>query len=266
MNRQLEILITNDDGVQARGIHTLAKLMSHYGHVTVVAPRFGQSGKGTALTMDEPLHFQEAGTEEGIRYYWVDGSPIDCVKMAIFELFPDRSPDLLMSGINHGSNASVASVYSGTLGACQEGALYLIPSIGFSINSHSPNVNFSVVEHFGRRILDRLLKKEGEGYAIDIQPGTYLNVNFPKLPIEAIRGIRFARQGRGQWIQEFDKRCDPHGRPYYWMSGLFKTLDQQPDQADHLLVDEGWITIVPHRVDNTDYEALARYRDQYSDL
>lgn len=263
MNKTLEILITNDDGVQAKGIHTLARLMSRYGNVTVVAPRFGQSGKGTALTMDQPLHFQEVGLEDNVRYYWVDGSPVDCVKMAIFELFSDRFPDLLVSGVNHGSNASAASVYSGTLGACQEGALYEIPSIGFSINSHSPNVDLSAVEHYLPQIMERLLIAREDGYAIDIRPGTYLNINFPKLPVAEIQGIRFARQGKGQWVQEFDKRNDPHGRPYYWMSGLFKNLDEDRTSADHLLVDDAWISIVPHRVDNTDYEALAHYQQSF---
>lgn len=268
MNQPMEILITNDDGIQARGIRTLAQLMSHYGNVTVVAPKYGQSGKGTALTMDEPLRFSpvpnDPDTAPNIRFFWVEGSPVDCVKMAIFELFQDRLPDLLMSGINHGTNSSAASVYSGTLGACQEGALYDIPSIGFSIDSHSPNVDFSAVTHFGKIILDRLIRQDETGLHIDIKPGTYVNVNFPKLPIDQIKGIRLARQGRGQWIQEFDKRQDPHGRTYYWMCGLFQSLETDPAaDGDHVLLQDNWVTLVPHRIDNTDYAELERYRKQW---
>lgn len=254
MDSSLEILITNDDGYRARGIRTLARIMSRFGRVTVVAPEAGQSGKSTALTIDTPLHFRDTGTEDGIRYCCVDGTPADCVKMAVFELFPERLPGLLVSGINHGSNASAAAVYSGTLGACQEGTLYGIPSIGFSLDTHRPDADFSAVESLAPRLVSYFLEHP-------VPAGTYLNINFPDLPADRIRGIRAARQGAGQWIREFEKRTDPHGRPYYWMSGLFNNLDRSGTDADHLLVKEGYVTVVPHRLDTTDYETMEAIRN-----
>lgn len=161
-------------------------------------------------------------------------------------------PDLLVSGINHGSNASAASIYSGTLGATTEGTIYDIPSIGLSINTHDEDPDFTAVLHYSRRLVRRVLD---EG----LRRGIFLNVNFPNLPLDQIRGIRMARQGMGRWINEFDHRVTLRGKHYFWMVGEFE--DEEPlgaRDADHHLVDAGYISVVPHRIDTTDYEEMER--------
>jgi len=260
-----EILVTNDDGFRARGINVLAQMLREYGNVTVVAPYEPQSGKSVSLTLDKPLFIDRPGKElaaEGLgslRIYWLSGTPADCAKLGInLFLHEGRLPDLLVSGINHGSNASAASIYSGTLGATVEGALYGIPSVGFSINTHDENPDFSGVLHYGRIILDKVL---ADGLRKDV----YLNVNFPAIPKDQVRGIRMARQGAGRWVKEFDHRVNLRGRHYFWMVGEFEDEEAvgTPD-ADHHVVDSGFVSIVPHRIDTTDYEEMERLRQLWN--
>ena len=256
-----EILVTNDDGFRARGINVLARMLREYGNVTVVAPYEPQSGKSVSLTLDKPLFIerpvQEPGTESlgTLRLYTFSGTPADCAKLGInLYIHEGRLPDLLVSGINHGSNASAASIYSGTLGATVEGALYGIPSVGFSINTHAEDPDFEGILFYGRQILEKVLE---DGMRKDI----YLNVNFPAIPKDQIRGIRMARQGAGRWVKEFDHRVNLRGRHYFWMVGEFE--DEEPvgaPDADHHLVDSGFISIVPHRIDTTDYDEMERLR------
>ncbi len=255
----LEILVTNDDGFYSKGINTLAELLSKYGNITVLAPKEGQSGKSVALTLENTIrihHVDKKETDNGhINIYSLTGTPADCVKMAMNRFFKKKKPDLLVSGINHGSNASAGAIYSGTLGACAEGTLYGIPSIGFSLDSHSHNPDFSGVEAYIEKIIDNCLK-------FPAKKGVYLNINFPDLPAEKIKGIRFATQGKGIWINEFEERTDPHGRDYYWMKGDFINQDTT-ETADHLLLQEGYITIVPHKVDSTDEAEIARLSEKW---
>lgn len=256
----LEILVTNDDGFYSKGINTLAELLSKYGNITVLAPKEGQSGKSVALTLETTLRVNPVGvkeTEKGqINIYSLTGTPADCVKMAMNKFFQTKKPDLLVSGINHGSNASAAAIYSGTLGACAEGTLYGIPSIGISLDSHSHDADFSGIEANIYKILDNYLKYPAK-------EGTYLNINFPDLSPDKIKGIKFATQGKGIWINEFEERIDPHGRDYYWMKGDFLNQDSSKT-ADHLLLEEGYITIVPHKVDSTDMDEIKRLGSQWS--
>ncbi|MCF0173493.1 MAG: 5'/3'-nucleotidase SurE [Bacteroidales bacterium] len=260
-----EILITNDDSISAEGIKVLVKLMRRYGDVTVISPRNPQSAKGTSLTMETPLHLthlQDLPSGEGlgsVRVFTLDGTPTDCTKMGM-NLFIDegRMPDFLASGINHGSNASAAVLYSGTVGAAIEAAIYGIPSIAFSIATHDANPDFSIVEDNFDAIMERFLK-------FPPRKNTYLNVNFPDRPAEECRGIRFATQGRGRWIKEFAKETNPRGAEVYWMVGEFLNLADGDDCTDdHLLNNDGIISIVPHHIDTTDYaeyERLARLWD-----
>jgi len=258
--KHIEILVTNDDGLNARGVKEAATLMRTYGNVTVVAPSEPQSGKSASISLENTLRLnliESVPAEEGLgslRVYSFTGTPVDCVKMGV-NLFinEDRMPDLLVSGINHGSNASVASIYSGTLGAAAEGAVYDIPSIGLSMNTHKAEPDFEGVLHYSRIIMDKLLKT-------GISKGIYLNVNFPNIPLEEIKGLKIGHQGHGRWVREFEKRTDPRGREYYWIIGRFLNLDKAPD-ADHNLVDDGYVSIVPHRIDNTDYQEIERLRD-----
>ena len=212
----LEILVTNDDGFYSKGINTLAELLSGYGNVTVIAPKEGQSGKSVALSLENTIRvypIRKKATENGhIDIYSLSGTPADCVKMAMNKFFKDKKPDILVSGINHGSNASAGSIYSGTLGACIEGTLYEIPSIGISLDSHNHDADFSGIEFYFKKILDNFLKNP-------VKKGTYLNINFPDLTPDKIKGIKFATQGKGIWVNEFEERKDPNGRDYFWMKG-----------------------------------------------
>ncbi len=245
------ILITNDDGVKSKGISALIEMMRPYGELTVVAPFEAQSGMSAALTIGKPLRLTELKIEEGLKVYACSGTPADCVKMAMNQLFINDIPDLLVSGINHGSNASIASLYSGTLGAASEGTVYGIPSIGLSLCSHDPKADFSAALHFGKIILDRFLEEP-------TKPNIFLNINFPDLSIEKIKGIKFSHQGKGQWIKEFEERKDPYGFNYYWMTGEFYNLEPENDKSDYNVVEDGYVSIVPHKIDTTDYQELNR--------
>lgn len=251
MDKKREILITNDDGVDAKGILFLAQFMKAYGNVTVVGPAQAQSGKSAALSLAVPIYLNKVSEEEGLRIYSFGGTPVDCVKLAMNEFFSERKPDLLVSGINHGSNASVASLYSGTLGACTEGTLYDIPSIGFSICTHIPDPDFSSVEHFGRIIMDKY-------FARPAAKNVYLNINFPHLPADQVKGIKMARRGYGRWVKEYEIHVDEDANEFFFMTGIFENLEPKESIGDHVLNEQGYVTIVPHKIDNTDYEEVER--------
>ncbi len=259
-HNRAEILVTNDDGYFAKGINYLAELLSNYGNVTVLAPFEAQSGMSAALSLGKVLRFNTVScrrVENGntISVHTLTGSPADCVKMAMNKFFLEKKPDFVFSGINHGSNASVASVYSGTLGAAAEGSIYGVPSAGISVDSHDPDIDFSRYKDYLTAIIEKILKTPP---AI----GTYLNINIPHLEKEQIKGVRFASQGDGMWIKEFEQRTDPHGRDYYWMTGKFLDLEEnslkKSTKGDHVLLSQGYITIVPHTVNNTHHTELER--------
>lgn len=265
MNNPIEILVVNDDGIRAKGIKVLTHMLREFGNVTVVAPHEAQSGKSASLTLDRPLmieKIEQKPAEKGLgslRVYSLNGTPVDCAKMGINGFKTEgRMPDLLVSGINHGSNASSASLYSGTLGATTEGTLYGIPSIGLSINTHDEDADFTAVLYYSRRFVRRVLED-------GLRRGIYLNINFPNLPLEQIRGIRAARQGMGKWVNEFDHRVTLRGQHYFWMVGDFEDEERVGDtDADHHILDAGYISVVPHRIDTTDYEEVERLRDLWN--
>lgn len=257
-----ELLVVNDDGFRAKGIQALAGMLREFGNVTVVAPYEAQSGKSASITLSNPLMIERPVMEPArdelgsLRVYTLTGTPVDCAKMGVnIYLNEGRMPDLLVSGINHGSNASAASIYSGTLGAAIEGTVYDVPSIGLSICTHADDPDLTAVLHYSRIIVRRVLDD-------GLRRGVYLNVNFPAIPLEQIRGIRMGRQGAGRWVKEFDHRVTQRGNHYFWMVGEFEDEEQpgSPD-ADHHLVDSGYVSIVPHRIDTTDYEEMERLRD-----
>lgn len=251
MKKIRKILITNDDSINAEGINLLAEIMRNYGEVTVVAPLLPQSGKSAALSLGQKLFLNKIHEEEGLRKFTFTGTPVDCIKIGINECLSGEVPDLIVSGINHGSNCSVASLYSGTLGACIEGTIYGVPSIGFSINTHSTSPDFSCVIKYIDTILQNFLDNPPV-------PGIYLNVNFPDLPAEKIAGIKFARRGKGMWVKEFDTIEDPENGKHFVMTGHFHNLEEVENLGDHKLVKQGYITIVPHKIDNTDYSEIER--------
>ena len=275
-HKPVEILITNDDGYTSKGINFLANLLEEHGNVTVVAPDVVQSGMSAALSMGRTLRLEKKSQTVGthgnnITVYSLTGTPVDCVKMAMNKFFkaggsetvePDPTdrgerPHIIFSGINHGSNASIASLYSGTLGAAAEGAIYGVKSVGLSINTHNPDSDFTQIEAHLRKIIANAMDSE-------LPDGVYLNVNFPAIPAEEIKGIKIAKQGDGMWHKEFEQRKDPHGRDYYWMTGNFKNLEQHPEnKGDHHLMDQGYITIVPHKIDTTCYATMQQLENEW---
>ena len=206
------ILIVNDDGVTAPGIRTLIRLMKTLGDVIVVAPDGPQSGMGHAITLNSVLHAERVHVDNGDQIeYACSGTPVDCVKLAMNKLVP-RRPDLCVSGINHGSNASINVLYSGTMAGAIEGAIEGIPSIGFSLLDYSHDADFSQCESYVLQIAEQIL-------AQSLPKGTCLNVNIPNVKKEAIKGVRVCRQANGNWDEEFDQRVNPHGKTYYWLTG-----------------------------------------------
>lgn len=257
-----EILITNDDSYISKGINVIIQLLAEWGNVTVVAPKEPQSGKSVAVTLNAPIRFNlvESHTHKNgnkITIYTVTGTPSDCVKMAMNDIFTTTLPHLLVSGINHGSNASAGALYSGTLGAAIEGTLYNIPSVGVSLDDHSPDADFEGVVKFFPQILEKYFKTP-------LEKNVYLNINFPKCKSEEIKGIKIARQGGGRWTKEFERMTDPHGKPFYWMSGEFINTDTDTTDADHILLANKYITIVPHRIDTTDYNTKKFLEENWS--
>ena len=266
----MRILITNDDGYQAKGIKTLAEIMKKYGEVTVIAPKTHQSGMSTAVS----LGFKQIAHKDlGNGWHYVDATPASCVKFGLNTMFLGNFPDVVVSGINHGSNASNASCYSGTLGAAEEAALNGIPAIGVSLDSLHPDADFSALEAYFGDIFEKLMSNLPSKY------GVYYNVNFPDIPAEQIKGLKIGHQGKGRWIREFREWDVKHyakygltpemlgqssnpvleeGEDLYMMVGDFEDDPHNTPEADHLLVKEGFVSVVAHNVDCTDYEEISR--------
>ncbi|MEM0997582.1 MAG: 5'/3'-nucleotidase SurE [Bacteroidota bacterium] len=247
MSKKPRILVCNDDGITAPGITALSRVAREFGEVTVVAPDSPQSGMGHAITVGEPLRLHEHELEGGHRGWACSGTPVDCVKLATGVLL-DEKPDLLVSGINHGYNYSISVVYSGTMSAAMEGAIEGIPSIGFSLGDFSWDADFSAAEDVARSLIGRALHAP-------MPVGTLLNVNIPTLPREEIQGIRITRQARGRWVEAFDRREDPYGRPYFWLTGKFNDEDEGQD-TDTWALNEGYVSVCPVQFDLTAHHAL----------
>lgn len=251
MERPL-ILVTNDDGVTAPGIRALIEIAKEFGNVYVVAPDSPQSGMGHAVTINSTLFCDEIEVDGDIKEYACSGTPVDCVKLAVSQILP-RKPDLCISGINHGSNSSVNVIYSGTMSAAVEAGIEGIPAIGFSLCDFSYNADFKSSEKFIKIIISQVLEHK-------LPKGVVLNVNIPKLKETEIKGIKVCRQADAKWEEKFDKREDPRGRTYYWMSGEFKNLDKGED-TDERALEEGYISVVPVRYDLTAHHFLTDLRN-----
>ena len=249
MNKPL-ILITNDDGHDAPGIEVLTRLMIQIGDVVVVAPDGARSAQSNALTVTHPIRFKKLEEKEGIIRYSCTGTPTDCVKLALNEIV-ERKPDLVVAGINHGSNSAINVIYSGTMGAVLEGCENGILSIGFSLTNHSLDADFSVFEKYVLQITREALKN-------GLPHATCLNVN---APVGEIKGIRIARQCDGRWTKEYAKRTDPRGGSYFWLTGSFENHEPDSEDTDEWALDHGYISIVPTKIDLTDYEAMDKIRN-----
>ncbi|WP_121666952.1 5'/3'-nucleotidase SurE [Mesonia aquimarina] len=243
------ILVTNDDGVTAPGIRHLIKLMKELGDVIVVAPDSPQSGMGHAITINDNLYCDPITLKKTEKHkeYSCSGTPADCVKIAKQEIL-HRKPDLCVSGINHGSNSSINVIYSGTMSAAVEAGTEGIPAIGFSLLDYSLTADFEPTSKFVKTITKNVLKN-------GLPAGVVLNVNIPKLPEKEIKGIKVCRQAKAHWVEKFDKRTNPQGRDYYWLTGEFVNEDQGED-TDEWALKEGYISVVPVQFDLTAHHAI----------
>ncbi len=246
------ILVTNDDGITAPGIAALVEAVKPLGNVVVVAPDSPQSGMGHAITVAKPLRLDPVKVFEGIPCYQSSGTPADCVKLAVSKVLHHK-PDLVVSGINHGSNSSINVIYSGTMSAAVEGAIEGIPSIGFSLGNFSHQADMKTAAKFAREITQKLMKNP-------LPKGVLLNVNIPDIAENKIRGIRVCRQANAKWEEKFDERTDPHGRNYYWLIGNFVNYDKGED-TDEWALANGYVSIVPVQFDLTAYQAIATLKD-----
>ena len=271
----MRILITNDDGYQSKGIKVIAEIMKEFGEVTVIAPKHHQSGMSMAVSIGFK---QIAHMDFGNGWHYVDATPASCVKFGLNTIFLNKFPDVVISGINHGSNASNASCYSGTLGAAAEAALNGIPAIGVSLDSFHTDADFSGVKKYFGEIFSKIMNDYPQKY------GVFYNVNFPDIKADEIKGIRTGHQGMGRWIREFQEwdlnyykqyGLTPEllgqsstpvledGEDLYMMVGEFEDDPRNDDKADHRLIAEGYISVVAHNVDNTDYEEMERISNKF---
>lgn len=244
------ILVTNDDGITAPGIRKLIEVMTSLGDVVVVAPDTPQSGKGHAITLDATLYLTKVKSEvTGVDEYTCSGTPADCVKIGIKEVMKMK-PDLCVSGINHGSNASINVIYSGTMSAAIEAGIEGIPSIGFSLLDYDWDANFNGLEPYVKKIAQNVLEN-------GLPDGVVLNVNFPKLTAEKYKGIKVGRQARANWNEKFDKRVNPMKKEYYWLTGVFENLDGGED-TDEFALENNYISLVPVQFDLTAHHFIQK--------
>jgi 5'-nucleotidase len=252
MNNKPLILVTNDDGIEARGFRELIDLASEFGEVVAISSQVPMSGMSHAITIKVPLRVKLVKEEPGSKLYLTNGTPVDGVKLA-FNSLMGRRPDLLLSGINHGSNSSSSILYSGTMAAAMEGAVNHVPSVGISLLSFDPEADFNGAVAVGREVISRVLE---EG----IPDGICLNVNVPELPREELKGILLCYQANGYWKEEFEKRTDPNGNEYYWLTGFFH--NREPDDGgrgtDEWALREHYASVVPVNTDLTAYQVLKK--------
>ena len=251
MKKKIKILLTNDDGINAPGLYALYDEMKKMGEVSIVAPDSEKSAVGHAITLSDPLRVYDFKKNENFFGYAVNGTPADCVKLAYWAL--GIKPDLLISGINLGSNTGINIIYSGTVSAATEGVFLNIPSFAISLTTFS-NPNFNVAAKFARK-LSQIILDNG------LPEGTLLNVNVPSVEKESdLKGVQITRQGNAMYHEEFDKRCDPHKRVYYWLTGQKIKLEKEPDIDDRAILNKE-ISITPIHFDLTNHDCLEKLRD-----
>jgi 5'-nucleotidase len=244
------ILVTNDDGMFAPGIRKLVDIARQMGEVVVVAPDSPQSAKGHAVTLADPIRLNKVTVFDEIEAYECSGTPVDCVKLAKNILLKDRKIDLCVSGINHGSNASINILYSGTMSAAMEASIEGVDSIGFSLEDYSMNADFEPAAPWIKKIMEYALQ-------FGLVESKLLNVNIPHPSLGPIKGMKVCRQAEGRWEEEFVVGEDPRGEKFYWLTGKFATHDAGPG-TDINALRGGYISIVPSLHDFTDYKAMPK--------
>ena len=255
------ILISNDDGFEAKGVNSLIGMARDYGDLLVCAPDGPRSGMSCAFSATTPLTLKLRRKEPGVEVWSCNGTPVDCVKVALAELCP-RRPDLVIGGINHGDNASVNTHYSGTMGVTMEGCLKYIDSLAFSLCDHRADADFAPLEPYIRDMVCRVLDK-------GLPKGVCLNVNFPLLEKEsadssrkpAYKGVRVCRMAYGTWGSEVTRCHHPRGYDYWWMMGHYQNDEPEAEDTDNWALTHGYIAVTPTRMDVTAYEAMERLRE-----
>lgn len=246
------ILVCNDDGIFAPGIRALVNIVKEIGDVIVVAPDKPQSGKGMAITISHPLRYRKVEFEGAKEAYSCDGTPVDCMKLAIRKILKQK-PDLVVSGINHGSNSSVNVIYSGTMSAALEGSMERVPSIGFSLLDHSIDADFTPSSKYVKQICEEALKNGLPDFVC-------LNVNIPNTKEEYIKGIKVCRQANGNWTEEFEEREDPNGDIYFWLKGTFHNYDKGKQDTDIWALENNYVSVVPTHYDMTSHQTIHRLK------
>lgn len=250
------ILVTNDDGLYAAGLRTLIEVMEEFGKVVLVSTQESMSGMSMALTVKTPLRVKLLEETDRRKVYACSGTPTDSIKLAVNQLL-ERKPDWVVSGINHGSNASVSVLYSGTMAAAIEGCLYGIDSVGFSMSDFSRTADFSICRKFIRIVMLKLTE-------MTLPKGICLNVNIPSVSENEIKGIKICRQSKGNWKEEFEKRKDPMGRTYYWLTGMFQNQEPEAPDTDEWALANNYVSIVPVSVDMTAHSYIDTLKERFS--
>lgn len=242
------ILITNDDGYEAKGLYALIEAAKPYGEIVVVVPDRQRSGVGHCITMDMPLRVSLYREEDGIRIYRTNGTPVDCVKLGQRVVLRDRKIDLILSGINHGSNSSVSLLYSGTMGAAIEGCFEGSKAAGFSLLDYSPDADFTTAIHYTKKLIPQIL-------AAKIPPQIALNINIPQVPVSEIKGIKITKQAKGYWHEDLIPQQDAFGRTIYWLSGYL--IDQEHEEGScQWALTHNYVSVQPVQVDMTAYHCM----------
>lgn len=250
-NKRPLLLISNDDGYDAKGICQLVEMLSDFGDIIVCAPESARSGYSCAFSATEPLRLCLRERREGLEVWSCNGTPVDCVKMALAEIVP-RKPDMVIGGINHGDNASVNVHYSGTMGVTIEGCMKYISSVAFSLCDHRPDADFEPLRPLIRQITERILCEP-------LPLGVCLNVNFPVIPSNpetSYKGVKVCRMAKGTWGGEVEKCHHPRGYDYWWMVGFYTNDEPDAEDTDNWALTHGYVAITPTRVDVTAYEAI----------
>lgn len=252
MEKKLSILVSNDDGIFSDGLAALVKELRTIADVTVVAPDSQQSAVGHAITVHRPLRMREMSKDGQFFGYATDGTPADCVKLATRNIMKQK-PDLVISGINHGSNTAISVIYSGTVSAATEGTILGIPSFAVSLTTFQPNADFSYAAKFAKNMALKIVQ-------YGLPNGTLLNVNVPPVPEHEIRGVVITRQGKSVWNDEFEARRDPGNKQYFWLKGELVELDDEED-IDQRAILNNKVSVTPIQFDLTNYSMIERLKE-----
>jgi len=249
------ILVSNDDGIDAPGLQKLVEELKKFANVYVSAPFRQQSAVGHSITIFYPLRVHEFRKEGELFGIAVEGTPADAVKIGALWFFKDVKFDLIVSGINHGANTAINIIYSGTVSAATEGRILGIPSVAISLTTFEPN-DFSVPAKISAVLLKQILEHSNEIFA----PNTLLNINIPAIPIEQIKGVKITKQGKSYWDDSFEVRADPNGRDYYWLTGKMVITDDT-NENDIIAVKENYVSITPLHYDLTDHNSYENIKE-----